>query len=141
MVSLITSGMHPSPVHVRMQVMGGPVSEVQYTLFMAGANLALRVFEFPRPVVIGCSGHALALGAIFLLAADVRVGKRGPKYKIGLTEVAIGMTVPVFGVELARHSMSKAQLERGIAQAQVCVCRRSPLRPSRCNRRWKRVSS
>lgn len=122
MVSLITSGMHPSPVHVRMQVMGGPVSEVQYTLFMAGANLALRVFEFPRPVVIGCSGHALALGAIFLLAADVRVGKRGPKYKIGLTEVAIGMTVPVFGVELARHSMSKAQLERGIAQAQVCVC-------------------
>lgn len=28
-----------------------------------------------------------------------------PKYKYGMNEVAIGMTVPPVGVELARHRM------------------------------------
>lgn len=99
--------------------MGGPPSSAQYDLFMAGANLALRLFDFPRPVVIGCTGHALALGAIFLLAADVKVGQLGARHKIGLTEVAIGMTVPVFGVELARHSITKTALEDSVLHSKV----------------------
>ena len=88
--------------------MGGPRSSEQHGLFLEGARLSLRIFDFPRPVVIGCSGHALALGAIMLLAADYRVGRRGPKFKIGLNEVAIGMTAPVFAIELARNKVRHA---------------------------------
>ena len=99
--------------------MGAPPSAEQHRLFMEGARLSLRLFDFPRPVVIGCSGHALALGAIILLAADYRVGRRGPKFKIGLNEVAIGMTAPIFAVELARNKMPKTHFERSVIHAEV----------------------
>ncbi len=56
-----------------------------------GARLALRLYEFPSPVVAACTGHALAMGAILLLASDTRLGARGD-FKLGLNEVAIGMT-------------------------------------------------
>merc|ERR1711920_651002 len=58
-------------------------------------------------------------GAILLLAGDVRIGKRGPKFKFGMNEVAIGMMVPIFGMELARHKMPAAYLSRATTQGTV----------------------
>lgn len=74
-------------------------------LLARGARLALGLFEAERPVVLGVSGHALAMGAIMLCSADIRVGAQGP-YKIGLNEVRIGMPVPTFAVELCRARLS-----------------------------------
>ena len=74
-------------------------------LVKAGARLLVRIYELPLPVVVGCTGHALAAGAIALLAADRRIGVGGD-VKIGLNEVAIGLRLPVFGVELARGRLS-----------------------------------
>ena len=62
-------------------------------LLRAGADLALRIYTFPIPVVLGATGHALAMGAILLMAADVRIGADGP-FKVGLPEVEIGMPLP-----------------------------------------------
>ncbi len=84
----------------------------------AGARLALRLYEFPVPVVIACTGHALAMGGILLLSADYRIGAAGD-FKIGLNEVAIGMTLPIFGVEFARERLSKRHLTRAVAQAEI----------------------
>lgn len=70
-------------------------------LVQAGAELALRIFTFPRPTVAACTGHALAMGAIMLLGFDHRVGADGA-YKLGMNEVAIGMSVPQFAIELGR---------------------------------------
>lgn len=67
----------------------------------AGAELATRILTFPRPTVAACTGHALAMGGIMLLAFDHRVGADGP-FKLGLNEVAIGMNVPHFAMELSR---------------------------------------
>lgn len=97
-------------------IMGGPQSMEQYNLFMRGCELSIRLAEFPRPVAMGSTGHGLALGAIILLAGDVRVGKRGPKFKYGMNEVAIGMSVPILGVELARAKMPKAYISRAVTQ-------------------------
>ncbi len=88
------------------------------SLVTAGAELALRLFEFPIPVVIACTGHALAMGAILLLAADLRLGAAGD-FKIGLNEVAIGMTLPVFGVEFGRERLSKRHLSRAVVMAEI----------------------
>ncbi|MCX7619671.1 MAG: enoyl-CoA hydratase-related protein, partial [Acidimicrobiales bacterium] len=33
-------------------------------LLRAGGELALRIYTFPKPIVLGCTGHALAMGAI-----------------------------------------------------------------------------
>src|SRR5512145_790348 len=43
-------------------------------LVAGGALLAARLAGSPLPVVIGCGGHALAMGALLLLGADLRLG-------------------------------------------------------------------
>jgi len=71
----------------------------------AGAELVLRLLAHPQPVLTVCNGHAYPAGAFLMLAADVRLGARGP-WRIGLNEVAIGMTVPRFALELAAHRLT-----------------------------------
>jgi enoyl-CoA hydratase len=79
-------------------------------LVMSGGRLAARLLLQPHPVVVACTGHALAMGAILLLAGDHRIGAAGD-WKIGLNEVAIGMPMPRWGVELARDRLAPTQLE------------------------------
>lgn len=81
------------------------------SLVAAGGRFAARLLLHPMPVVAACTGHALAAGALVLLSADRRIGAAGP-YKIGLNEVAIGMPLPVWAVELARFRMPASELNR-----------------------------
>jgi enoyl-CoA hydratase len=81
-----------------------------------GAELGLRLCEFPAPVVFGVTGHALAMGGILLCCADVRIGARGA-FKLGLPEVRIGMPVPAFAVELCRDRLSPRWYTRSIQLA------------------------
>jgi enoyl-CoA hydratase len=83
---------------------GGSFEDVR-TLLLLGATLAERILTFPAPVVVACSGHAFPAGAFLLLAADHRVGARGP-FKLGLNEVRIGVTLPWFATVLARYRLS-----------------------------------
>ncbi len=87
-------------------------------LVRAGARLCLRLLGFPLPVIIACNGHSMALGALLLLAADYRIGVEG-NYKIATNEVAIGMPLPYFGVELARHRLSPPHFSRAVANAEI----------------------
>jgi enoyl-CoA hydratase len=87
-------------------------------LLDAGARLAFDLFTAPVPVVLGCTGHALAMGAILLFAGDARIGAAGP-HKIGLNEVAIGMPVPRFAIALARHRLTPTQVEASVQQATI----------------------
>lgn len=87
-------------------------------LVTGGARLALRLSRFPGPVVIGCTGHALAMGAVLLTAADTRIGALGD-FKLGFNEVAIGMTTPVFLMELARERISKRHFVRAVVQSEI----------------------
>jgi enoyl-CoA hydratase len=96
----------------------GSGPEAARGLVTAGAELAVHVARHPAPVVIACNGHALAMGAVLLLAADLRIGASGD-FKIGFNEVAIGMTTPVFLVEFARERLSKRHLQRATVQAEI----------------------
>lgn len=71
----------------------------------AGGNLIHRILGCPVPIVIACTGHAIAQGSFILLAADVRIGPEDGA-KFGLNEVAIGLTIPHYGVEVARHRLT-----------------------------------
>ncbi|WP_280263418.1 crotonase/enoyl-CoA hydratase family protein [Nocardia abscessus] len=77
----------------------------------AGGNLVHRLLGFPYPVVAACPGHAIAQGAFTLLATDVRFGVAGD-FKLGLNEVAIGLTIPHYGVETARHRLTAPGFDR-----------------------------
>lgn len=92
--------------------------EASRGLVKAGAELLVRIFTFRRPTIVACTGHALAAGGIWLMAADSRVGVAG-EFKIGLPEVALGMTTPVFLVEMARHRLSRRHLTRAVTQGEV----------------------
>jgi enoyl-CoA hydratase len=87
-------------------------------LVLAGAELLLRMYLHPQPLVAACTGHALAAGALLLLASDTRIGAAGA-FKIGLNEVAIQLTLPVFGTELARDRLSKRHFTGATVQARI----------------------
>jgi len=88
-------------------------SEQTRALVAKGARWWLRVYGLGIPTVGACTGHALAGGAITLLSLDVRLGA-DVAAKIGLNEVAIGMTLPRFAVELARDRLAGSHLWRAV---------------------------
>ncbi len=83
-----------------------------------GANLLIDLFLHPQPIVMACSGHALAAGALILLTGDYRIGIDGD-FKIGLNETAIGMTMPHFGIEIARERLGSEALTQAVLNAQL----------------------
>jgi enoyl-CoA hydratase len=87
-------------------------------LVRAGFELAVRVLSFPKPVVIACNGHAIAMAAFLLLSGDYRVGAAGP-YKITANEVAIGITMPRPAVEICRQRLAPAHFNRAVVNAEV----------------------
>ena len=83
-----------------------------------GFELAARLLSFPRPVVIACTGHAIAMGAFLLLAGDYRIGADGP-HRITANEVAIGLTVPRAALVLCRERLAPKALTRVTLLAEV----------------------
>jgi enoyl-CoA hydratase len=92
--------------------------EAMRSLVVAGARWWMRLYGLGMPTVAACTGHALAGGALTLLSCDVRIGADVPA-KIGLNEVAIGLTLPKFGVELARDRLVKAAFTASTMGGQV----------------------
>ncbi|MBA2280094.1 MAG: crotonase/enoyl-CoA hydratase family protein [Actinomycetota bacterium] len=88
-------------------------TEDMRSLVTSGGELLLRLFTFPMPVVAAVTGHALAAGALLLLASDVRIAADVPA-KVGLNEVAIGMGLPEFAMELARYRMPPSQFDTAL---------------------------
>jgi enoyl-CoA hydratase len=84
----------------------------------AGFGLAERILSFPAPVLIACTGHAVAMGAFLLLSGDYRLGASGP-YKITANEVAIGLAMPQVAVEICRQRLTPAHFTRAVSLAEV----------------------
>ena len=87
-------------------------------LVAIGSTLSRRLLAHPFPVVAMCTGHAIAKGAFLLLSADYRIGVQGP-FKIGLNEVAIGMTMHHVGIELARARLTNSAFTRSVINAEL----------------------
>jgi enoyl-CoA hydratase len=94
---------------------GGPDA---LAMLRAGFETAARLLAFPRPVVIACTGHAVAMGVFLLLSGDFRVGATGP-FKITANEVAIGVTMPRAAVEICRQRLTPAHFNRAVIIAET----------------------
>jgi enoyl-CoA hydratase len=101
-----------------LNVMRAGDTQAMVELVRSGARVALQLSRFPGPVVIGCTGHALAMGAVLLLTADTRIGAAGD-FKLGFNEVGIGMTTPDFLLGFARERLSKRHFLRATVQAEI----------------------
>jgi len=91
-------------------IRSGDIDQMREMLLL-GATMAERILAWPRPVVVASPGHAFPAGAFLMLAADRRIGSEG-MFRTGLNEVAIGLTLPKFAVELARYRLTPAYFNR-----------------------------
>jgi len=92
--------------------------EAAMDLVAAGSTLARRMLSHPFPIVVACTGHAVAKGAFLLLSADYRIGVEGP-FSIGLNEVQIGMTMHNAGIELARDRLNTSAFGRSVINGEM----------------------
>jgi enoyl-CoA hydratase len=97
-------------------MMSGP--DNAKNMLRAGSDMLLKLYGATIPLVIACTGHALAGGALVVLTGDYRVGAAGA-YRIGLNEVQIGLPVPVLAMELARDRLLPTELPRATLHAHV----------------------
>ncbi len=97
-------------------LLSGP--EAARKLLTAGAELFMSVYEFPLPVVMACTGHALAGGALLLATGDTRLGVPG-EFKIGLNEVQNGMPVPILAHRLAKDRLDPREVVPAVIQAKI----------------------
>ncbi len=87
-------------------------------MLRSGFELSYRMLSFPRPVVIACTGHAIAMASFLLLSGDYRLGADGP-FKITANEVAIGLTMPLAAVEICRQRLAPAHYNRAMLLSEV----------------------
>jgi enoyl-CoA hydratase/carnithine racemase len=92
--------------------------EASIALVSRGFEMLIRLYSHPQPVLVACTGHAVAAGAFILLAADNRVGVDG-NFKVTLPETAIGMNFPVVLRELVEARISNRHKTRVLVQSQV----------------------
>lgn len=84
----------------------------------AGMTLLKRLYLSPQPIVVAVTGHAIAMGALLLLAGDARIGLAGD-FRIGLNETAIGLAMPASGVEIARDRLAPTVFQRAVINAEL----------------------
>ncbi len=87
-------------------------------LVVAGWELMLRLLTYPLPVVVACTGNAVAGGAALLLTGDVRFGAEG-SFKIGFNEVGIGIPLPALVLELAAGRLVTGEVFAATAGARI----------------------
>lgn len=87
-------------------------------LASAGAELLLRLYSFPGPVISACTGHAFTIGALWLLASDYRIGTNGA-FKIGMNETRLGQGFPDWALEPLRAQINPQQLESVVLHSKI----------------------
>lgn len=97
-------------------MMTGP--DAAMSMIMKGGELFLRLYEFPKPVVMAVTGHAMAGGILLAATGDTRIGALG-EFKLGLNEVQNNMPVPVLAHELARDRLTAKELLPAVAHAKI----------------------
>ena len=80
--------------------------------FLPALSDALEaVFSCPKPVVAAVNGHAIAGGCILACAADRRLMARGSG-RIGVPELAVGVTFPPVPLEIVRFAIPPQHVPR-----------------------------
>ena len=75
------------------------------------SKLTQTIFMFPKPVIAGLNGHAVAGGCILALSCDYRVMIKG-KPKISLNELTFGSTVFTSVTEYLRLAVGSRNAEK-----------------------------
>jgi enoyl-CoA hydratase len=86
-------------------------------MLRGGFELAYRLLSHPKPVVMACTGHAIAMGAFLLSSGDHRVAAHA--YNIQANEVAIGMTIPYAALEIIKLRLTQSAYQQATGLAKT----------------------
>src|SRR5947209_9878614 len=86
-------------------------------MLRGGFELAYRLLSYPKPVVMACTGHAVAMGAFLLASGDHRVAAHA--YNIQANEVAIGMTIPYAALEIMKLRLTQSAYQQAAGLAKT----------------------
>lgn len=87
------------------------------SMLKGGFLLAERLLSFPYPVVVACSGHAVAMALFLVLSGDYRIGVTG-EVRLTANEVAIGLPMPRAAIEICRQRLTPAAFTRVVLLAE-----------------------
>lgn len=91
--------------------------EAIFDMLHAGAANAERLFTFPTPVVMACTGHSIAMGLFLMLTGDERIGAAGD-FTLQANEVEIGLGLPRFASVICRQRLHPDELSRMLILAE-----------------------
>jgi enoyl-CoA hydratase len=98
-------------------VLGTGGAEAQRML-RGGFELSERLLGFRRPVVMACTGHAVAMGLFLLCSGDYRIGATGD-FKLQANEVAIGLPMPYPALAILRYRLTPSSFDRAVGLSEV----------------------
>lgn len=78
-----------------------------------------NIFFYPKTLVAAVNGHAVAGGCILAMATDYTVARRGD-YRIGLNELALGISFPAVASEIARFGLTQRAYAELFSKPRVC---------------------
>lgn len=82
-------------------------------------ELVYDLYTYPGPVVALVNGHAIAGGCVLALCCDFRVADARSEARIGLNEVALGLSFPPGVMALARDRIPRRHRERALLGAEL----------------------
>jgi enoyl-CoA hydratase len=86
-------------------------------MLRGGFELAYRLLSYPKPVVIACTGPAIAMGAFLLASGDHRIAAHA--YTIQANEVAIGMVIPYAAMEIMKLRLTRSAYQQATGLAKT----------------------
>lgn len=94
---------------------GGPARE---EMFRTGWDALMRFYTLPIPLVVACTGNAVAGGAVLLLAGDRRLGVDGD-FVVGFNEASIGLPLPGMLLTIARDRLTADSYDEATTGARM----------------------
>lgn len=90
--------------------LSGSVAEDIELHFSRFDNLLIKLFSFPKPVVVAIDGHSIGGGLLLQCCADYIVASDSKLLKIGLPELKIGLTVDELMISLLNYNLGNSRL-------------------------------
>jgi len=103
-----------------LTVMTGSDPAARAAMVRAGFEVTHRLLGFPLPVVVACTGHAVAMGAFLLTTGDRRIGVAGG-FRIGANETPLGIVMPRFAIALTQGRLAPAACDRALLTGDFCA--------------------
>src|ERR1700741_3525577 len=86
-------------------------------MLRGGFELSYRLLSYPKPVVMACTGPAIAMGSFLLCSGDHRIA--APAYNVQANEVAIGMTIPYAALEVMKLRLTRSAYQQAAGLAKT----------------------